>query len=64
MVGLSGVILGYIFDRAFTEGTNRSAKYFGLVWTQLFGTFSHPLNITWMSLTCEDSEERALAMAL
>jgi hypothetical protein len=39
-------------------------RYFGVVWTQVFGTFSHPLNITWMSLTCTDSEERALAMAL
>ncbi|EAQ93881.1 conserved hypothetical protein [Chaetomium globosum CBS 148.51] len=29
-----------------------------------FGTFSHPLNIAWMSLTCEDSEVRALAMAM
>ena len=35
-----------------------------MVWTQVFGTFSHPLNISWMSLTCDDSEERALAMAL
>lgn len=42
----------------------RGVRYFGVVWTQVFGTFSHPLNITWMSLTCEDSEERALAMAM
>jgi hypothetical protein len=35
-----------------------------VVWTQVFGTFSHPLNITWMSLACTDSEERALAMTM
>ena len=57
-------LLGYIFNRIFTEIENRGARYFGVVWTQTFGTFSHPLNITWMSLTCTDSEERALAMAM
>lgn len=57
-------MLGYIFNRIFTELGRRNVSYFGVVWTQVFGTFSHPLNIAWMSLTCEDSEERALAMAL
>lgn len=57
-------MLGYIFNRVFTELGRRNVSYFGVVWTQVFGTFSHPLNISWMSLTCDDSEERALAMAL
>lgn len=57
-------MLGYIFNRIFTEIGNKGARYFGVVWTQTFGTFSHPLNIAWMSLTCTDSEERALAMAM
>ncbi|KAH8704384.1 pantothenate transporter liz1 [Phaeosphaeriaceae sp. PMI808] len=64
MTGLSFHLLGYIFNRIFTEMNSRNVRYFGVVWTQTFGTFSHPLNITWMSLTCTDSEERALAMAL
>jgi hypothetical protein len=64
MAGLSMHLLGYIFNRVFTEINNRGVRYFGVVWTQTFGTFSHPLNITWMSLTCTDSEERALAMAM
>ncbi|KAF2825228.1 MFS transporter-like protein [Ophiobolus disseminans] len=64
MAGFSCHLLGYIFNRIFTEIRNRNVRYFGVVWTQVFGTFSHPLNITWMSLTCTDSEERALAMAL
>ncbi|KJX92657.1 alternative sulfate transporter like protein [Zymoseptoria brevis] len=67
IAGLSMVILGYAFNRGFTELTGPSAQgaqYLGVVWTQIFGTFSHPLNITWMSLTCTDSEERALAMAM
>jgi len=64
MLGLSMHLLGYIFNRIFTEIPLRGVRYFGVVWTQIFGTFSHPLNITWMSLTCTDSEERALAMAL
>jgi len=64
MVGLSGHILGYVFNRIFTEVPNRNVRYFGVVWTQVFGTFSHPLNIAWMSLSCRDSEERALAMAM
>ncbi|KAL6249333.1 hypothetical protein RBB50_003186 [Rhinocladiella similis] len=64
ITGLSMHLLGYIFNRIFTEISSRGLRYFGVVWTQTFGTFSHPLNITWMSLTCEDSEERALAMAM
>lgn len=56
--------LAYIFNRSFTDISNQGLRYFGVVWTQTFGTFSHPLNITWMSLTCTDSEERALAMAM
>lgn len=64
MAGLSCHLLGYIFNRSFTELSQRGVKYFGVVWTQTFGTFSHPLNITWMSLACTDSEERALAMAM
>ncbi|KAK5164959.1 uncharacterized protein LTR77_009624 [Saxophila tyrrhenica] len=64
IAGLSMTVLAYIFNRIFTEISNRGLRYFGVVWTQTFGTFSHPLNITWMSLTCTDSEERALAMAM
>jgi predicted MFS family arabinose efflux permease len=64
--GLSMHLLGYVFNRIFTElgSSLRGVKYFGVVFTQTFGTFSHPLNIAWMSLTCDDSEERALAMAM
>lgn len=57
-------MIGYIFNRGFTELKAPGIRYFGVVWTQTFGTFSHPLNITWMSLTCTDSEERAIAMAM
>ncbi|KAL2072979.1 hypothetical protein VTL71DRAFT_10303 [Oculimacula yallundae] len=64
MAGLSMHLLGYAFNRIFTEINSRGARYFGVVWTQTFGTFSHPLNIAWMSLACTDSEERALAMAM
>jgi len=64
MAGLSLHLFGYVLNRIFTEIDNRGVRYFGVVWTQTFGTFSHPLNITWMSLTCTDSEERALAMAM
>lgn len=64
MTGLGMHLLGYVFNRSFTEINLRGVRYFGVVWTQTFGTFSHPLNIAWMSLTCEDSEERALAMAM
>ncbi|TQV98684.1 MFS transporter [Cordyceps javanica] len=63
MVGLFGHLLGYILNRAFTQVSSRGVRYFGVVWTQMFGTFSHPLNIAWLSLTCHDSEQRALAMA-
>ncbi|KAF2420211.1 MFS general substrate transporter [Tothia fuscella] len=65
MAGFSCHLLGYIFNRIFTElKGRRGVKYFGVIITQTFGTFSHPLNIAWMSLACEDSEERALAMTM
>jgi len=64
MLGLSCHMIAYIFNRTFTEINLRGVRYFGVVWTQTFGTFSHPLNIAWMSLACDDSEERALAMAM
>ncbi|KAI9795832.1 MAG: hypothetical protein M1833_006781 [Piccolia ochrophora] len=64
IAGFSMHLLGYVFNRIFTEINLRGLRYFGVVWTQTFGTFSHPLNITWMSLACGDSEERALAMAM
>ena len=64
MAGMSMHLLAYIFNRSFTEMSARGPRYFGVIWTQTFGTFSHPLNITWLSLTCTDSEERALAMAM
>jgi hypothetical protein len=65
MLGFACHLLGYIFNRIFTELRNlRGVRYFGVVWTQTFGTFSHPLNIAWMSLACDDSEVRALAMAM
>ncbi|KAI1859632.1 uncharacterized protein JN550_011940 [Neoarthrinium moseri] len=63
MVGLFCHLLGYIFNRVFTDVPLRGVRYFGVVWTQVFGTFSHPLNIAWLSLACDDSEQRALAMA-
>lgn len=56
-------LLGYIFNRVLTSQP-RGVRYFGVVWTQTFGTFSHPLNIAWMLLSCRNSEERALAMAM
>lgn len=65
IAGFSCHLLGYIFNRVFTElPDQRGVRYFGVVWTQTFGTFSHPLNIAWMSLACDDSEVRALAMAM
>ncbi|EWC48499.1 hypothetical protein DRE_07733 [Drechslerella stenobrocha 248] len=64
IAGLSCHLLGYIFNRVFTELSSRGVRYFGVVWTQCFGTFSHPLNIAWLSLACPDSEVRALAMAM
>lgn len=63
MVGLICHLLGYIFNQVFTTVNLRGVRYFGVVWTQVFGTFSHPLNIAWLSLACDDSEQRALAMA-
>ncbi|KAH7035989.1 alternative sulfate transporter [Microdochium trichocladiopsis] len=63
IVGMSCHLLGYIFNRVFTDVNIQGVRYFGVVWTQVFGTFSHPLNIAWLSLTCHDSEQRALAMA-
>lgn len=64
MLGMSLHLLGYLFNRGFTELNSRGVRYFGVIWTQTFGTFTHPLNIAWMSLTARDSEERALAMAM
>ncbi|KAL4922001.1 major facilitator superfamily domain-containing protein [Aspergillus aurantiobrunneus] len=63
MLGFFCHLLGYVFNRTFTDVNLRGVRYFGVVWTQTFGTFSHPLNIAWLSLTCDDSEQRALAMA-
>ena len=57
-------LIDQIFNRIFTETDSRGVRYFGVVWMQTFSAFSYPLNITWMSLTCTDSEERALAIAL
>jgi hypothetical protein len=64
IAGLSLHMLSYIFNRIFSELNSQSASYFGVVFTQMFGTFSHALNVSWMSLACDDSEQRALAMAL
>ncbi|KAI0177976.1 major facilitator superfamily domain-containing protein [Pestalotiopsis sp. NC0098] len=64
MGALSGHMLGYILNRAFTELNNPGVRYFGIIWTQIFANFPHPLNIAWMSLACRDSEERSLAMAM
>jgi hypothetical protein len=65
LVGFFCHLVGYILNRAFTDLSDslKGVKYFGVVWTQMFGTFSHPLNIAWLSLACDDSEQRALAMA-
>ena len=57
-------MLSYVLNRIFSELNSQRASYFGAVFTQMFGTFSHALNVSWMSLTCDDSEQRALAMAL
>ncbi|TQN65592.1 putative transporter [Colletotrichum shisoi] len=64
IVAIGMHMFGYILNRIFTETNNRGVRYFGVVWTQIFASFPHPLNITWMSLTCNDSEERSLAMAM
>jgi hypothetical protein len=55
-----------VFNRTFAMHIpkNQGARYFAVIWTQTFQTFSHPLNIAWMSLACPDSEVRALAMAM
>ena len=46
IAGLACHMTGYIFNRTFTEFSGkRGVKYFGVMWTQTFGTFSHPLNI-------------------
>ena len=55
MLGLLCHLLAYIFNRTFTDVNLREVRYFGVVWTQTSGTFSHPLNIAWLSLTCKDS---------
>ncbi|KAK1829508.1 major facilitator superfamily domain-containing protein [Podospora conica] len=64
--GLTCHLLGIVFNRTFAIHIpkNQAARYFAVVWTQTFQTFSHPLNIAWMSLACPDSEVRALAMAM
>lgn len=64
MAGVGLHMFGYILNRIFTEIDNRGVRFFGVVWTQTFASFPHPLNITWMSLACRDSEERSLAMAM
>ncbi|KAL5049125.1 major facilitator superfamily domain-containing protein [Aspergillus fruticulosus] len=58
MLGFFCHLLGYIFNRTFTAVNLRGVRYFGVVWRQTFGTFSYPLNIAWLSLNCEDSEQR------
>jgi len=57
-------MLSYILNRIFSGIGKRGTSYFGVVFTQIFGTISQPLNVSWMSLACDDSEQRALAMAL
>lgn len=64
ITGISLHLLGYVFNRIFTELSSKGVRYFGVVWTQTFANLPHPLNIAWMSLTCTDSEERSLAMAM
>lgn len=43
IVGLACHMLGYVFNRGFTETNIRGLRYFGVVFTQMFGTFPHPL---------------------
>lgn len=64
IVGIALHMCGYVLNRGFTELDGRGVRYFGVIWTQIFANFPHPLNITWMSLTCRDPEERSLAMAM
>ncbi|KAK3335119.1 major facilitator superfamily domain-containing protein [Cercophora scortea] len=64
--GLACHLTGHAFNLAFAGfgPALRGLRYFGVVWTQTFGTFSHPLNVAWMSLACEDQEVRALSMSM
>ncbi|KAK3693291.1 major facilitator superfamily domain-containing protein [Podospora appendiculata] len=64
--GLACHLTGHIFNLAFAGlgPAFRGVRYFGVVWTQTFGTFPHPLNVAWMSLDCEDQEVRALSMSM
>lgn len=64
MVGITLHMVGYILNRGFTELSARGVRFFGVVWTQTFANLPHPLNIAWLSLTCKNSEERSLAMAM
>ena len=40
ITGMSMHLLAYIFNRIFTELRSRNVRYFGVVFTQTFGTFS------------------------
>jgi len=64
ITGLSFHMLSYIFDRVFSALNKQGSSYSGVVFTQMFGTLSQPLNVSWMSLACDDPKQRALAMAL
>ncbi|KAI7784942.1 alternative sulfate transporter [Diaporthe eres] len=66
IAGVGCHLLGYVMNRIFTEMPEnmRGIKYFGVIWTQMYGTFPQPLNVAWVSVTCHDSEVRALAMAI
>ncbi|KAG8164240.1 hypothetical protein KVR01_006158 [Diaporthe batatas] len=66
IAGVGCHLLGYVMNRIFTEmpANMRGVKYFGVIWTQMYGTFPQPLNVAWVSVTCHDSEVRALAMAI
>lgn len=66
IAGVGCHLLGYVMNRIFTEMPEnlKGVKYFGVIWTQMYGTFPQPLNVAWVSVTCHDSEVRALAMAM
>ena len=64
IAGIALQLSGHILNRIFTELSNRDVHYFGVVWTQIFAAFPHPLNVAWIALVCRDSEERSLAMAM
>ncbi|KAK6541859.1 hypothetical protein TWF694_007637 [Orbilia ellipsospora] len=64
LVGMGLYLLGFIFNRIFTELRSRGVRYFGVIWTQCFGGIPHPLNIAWLSLACSDSEVRSLALSM